>query len=91
MNLGRQDVKPAKLTPRQVGERYQVDPAKVLGWIHAGELVAIDVSQRAGGRPRYRIDPADLAAFEQRRRVRSPSPQPRRRRRTQHAGIIQFF
>jgi excisionase family DNA binding protein len=78
-------------TTRQVAERLAVNVDKVLGLIHAGELVAIDVSQRAGGRPRYRIDPADLAAFEQRRRVRSPSPQPRRRRRTQHAGIIQFF
>jgi hypothetical protein len=90
MNLGRQVVKKAKLTPRQVGETLQVDPAKVLGWIHAGELVAIDVSQRAGGRPRYRIDPADLAAFEQRRRVPAQRLGPRRRRK-KDASITEYF
>ena len=78
-------------TTRQVAERLAVNVDKVLGLIHAGELVAIDVSQRAGGRPRYRIDPADLAAFEQRRRVRPPNSQPRRRRRNSQTDVIEFF
>jgi hypothetical protein len=42
------------------------------------------------GRPRYRIDEADLIAFEN-RRLASPLPKPSRRRRTKPADVIEFF
>jgi excisionase family DNA binding protein len=81
---------PAKLTTRQVAERYSVNPDKVLAWIRAGELAAINVAEKAGGRPRYRIDPTDLAAFEARRLVRTQSSASIRRRK-QTTNVTEFF
>ena len=77
------------LTPPQIGEQYGVDPAKVLGWIRRGELRAMNVATTIGGRPRYRIAPADLAAFEAARSA-GPTPRVSRRRRTD-PSVIQFF
>ena len=51
------------LTPKQVAERHSVDVDNVLAWIRSGELPAINVGKR-NGRPRYRVDVVDLAAFE---------------------------
>ena len=53
-----------KVTPPQLAAEWGIDPAKVLRWIRAGELRAIDVSTVRGGRPRFLIDRADIAAFE---------------------------
>jgi len=47
----------AYLTPPQVAKRFAVDPAKVLCWIRGGELRAVDLATRTGGRPRYRNRP----------------------------------
>lgn len=85
---------PAKLTTRQVAERLGLggDTDKVLSWIRSGELPAINVARKATGRPRYRVDPGDLALFVSRRRVR---PQPdvtrRRRKRATTHNVIPFF
>jgi len=63
------------LSPPQVAKQLGVDPAKVIGWLRRGELVGVNVADRLGGRPRYRIDPAELAAFLQRRSTaRDPKP-----------------
>ena len=72
-----------KLKPAEVAGAWGVDVGKVLAWIHAGELPAVDVSKRRGGRPRWRIDVADLAAFEASRRNVQPkiTSTPRRSRR----------
>ena len=75
-----------KLTPPEVARRYRVSPDKVLIWIRRGELRAVNVATTAGGRPRFLIDEADLAVFENRR---TAGPQPkvsRRRRATEAAG-----
>lgn len=58
-----------KLTPPQIARRFGVSPEKVLAWIKAGELRAINASTRADGRPRYLVDETDLDAFEQQREV----------------------
>jgi len=80
-----------KLTPPQIAEQYHVAPETVIGWIRAGELPAIDVSSRPGvGRPRFRIDPADLAMFDARRQVVTPA-KPTRRRRKRNPDVIEFF
>ncbi len=69
-----------KITPPEVARLWGIRPSKVLAWIRSGELRAIDASERPGvGRPRYRIDLADLADFERRRAVRKPEPPQRRR------------
>lgn len=75
-------------TPPQVAEQYGVDVHKVIGWIQHGDLHAINVGNGAR-RPRYRISPADLAAFEASRSVQPPMPRIRRRRAD--PSVIQFF
>jgi hypothetical protein len=77
-----------KLTPPQIAIRYGVSTDKVLAWIRSGELRAMDASTRRGGRPRYLVDVADLAAFEQ---SRSATPVPTTRRRRATADVIEFF
>jgi len=78
------------LTPPQVADRFGVDAHKVLHWIRRGELRAIDVATVQGGRPRYRISPTELAAFELRR---SSAPEPRitRCRRRKDPHVVEFF
>jgi len=46
---------------------YGVGVHKVLGWIRRGELKAINAAVNQHGRPRFLIDLADVADFEQRR------------------------
>ncbi len=59
------------MTPSQVARRYGVSADKVLAWIRAGELRAINVAVKADGSlPRYRIDPTALADFERERAVK---------------------
>jgi len=77
------------LTPPQVASRLRVSPEKVIAWIRAGELRAIDVATRGSRRPRYRIDPADLAAFESGRAVVAKPATSQRRRR--NPEVIEFF
>jgi hypothetical protein len=70
-------------------ERFAVGEHTVLGWIHLGELRAIDVSRTRGGRPKWRISPESLAAFEE---LRTPTPPvPRMGRRKRAAGVIEFY
>lgn len=77
-----------KLTPPEIAERYGVSPDKVLAWIRSGELRAINLATTPGGRPRYRIDLADLLAFEQ-RRAAQPVARPARRR--QSPDVVEYF
>ncbi|MGA2061330.1 MAG: helix-turn-helix domain-containing protein [Thermoguttaceae bacterium] len=79
-----------KITPPQLAARYGCDVHKILTLIHIGDLPAIDVATKPGGRPRYLIDERDVEAFERRRSVQAPSPTPTRRRAKQ-PDIIQFF
>ena len=37
-------------------DRYHVGEHTVLGWIHNGELVAVNVSRRPGGKPRPAVE-----------------------------------
>ena len=78
------------VSPKQVAERYGCKSDTVLTWIHSGELRAIDVSSRKSTRPRFRIDPDDLAAFENRRSVQA-RPKIQRRRRRKDPRIIEYF
>lgn len=82
-----------KLTPPTVAKQWGVSADTVVGWIRSGQLKAIDVSSRPGvGRPRFRIDQADLIAFENSRAVHAPPLRPVRRRRTKEdSHIIRFF
>ena len=62
---------------------------KVLHWIKAGELGAINAATDRNGRPRYLIDQSDIAIFEASRAVQPPTP--RIRRRPADPSVIEFF
>jgi transposase len=59
---------------KQLQERYGVGEHTVLGWIHSGLLRAIDISRVTSSRPKWRITPEDLEAFEMRRSHKPPEP-----------------
>lgn len=63
---------------------------KVLAWINAGELRAINVAMNLKGKPRYRIDIKDLETFENRRMV-STKHQSNGHRRKKQKKVIEFF
>jgi hypothetical protein len=77
-------------TPPEVARRYRVKPDTVIDWIKSGELRAIDVSRPGSQRPRFRIDPADLVAFEN-KRLAKPQSAPKARRRAKDPQVIEFF
>jgi len=64
---------PTFLSPRELAELLSVSKDKVLGWIHAGELQAIDVRSPQSSRPQYRIPGDAVQAFSN---ARSTSPLP---------------
>lgn len=72
------------MTPPQVAKHLGVNRQKVLTWIANGELVAINIAQRAHGRGRYRVTASALADFLQSRQIR-PATKPVRRRRRVNA------
>jgi excisionase family DNA binding protein len=81
-----------RLTVADVAELYGCDANKVLRWIASGELRAIDVSERRGRKPRWRIDVDDLRAFESRRAsTAGDSPKaPRRKRPARPPDFIEY-
>ena len=77
------------LTPPDVAEQLGVEPPKVIAWINAGELVAVNVAQSLHGkRPRWRIDPRELEAFLLRRQKRPNAPRAKRRKLV---GVTEYF
>ena len=73
------------LTPPQVARRLGVNPDKVLRWIRSGELSAVNVTTKPGGRPKYRIAAADLDTFKNRR---SPQHRVKPKRAVKSSGKI---
>jgi excisionase family DNA binding protein len=69
-----------RITPRELAAEWGTTVALVLAHIHAGRLRAIDIG--VGNRRRWRIDRADVEAFEQARSNTSAGTQPVKRRRT---------
>jgi excisionase family DNA binding protein len=78
------------LSVHDLTERYGVSEHTVLGWIRSGELRAVNVGRRPGGKkPRWRITQEALEAFE---RARTPAPPlPRARRKRQPPEVIEFY
>ena len=69
------------MTLDQVAERYAVPTSRVRAWIRAGELVAVDVSKKAGSRkPRYIVTETALTDFERGRSTRPAARNARRRK-----------
>lgn len=81
------------LTPPELAHRWGVSAEQVIGWIRRGELRAVNLAARANGaRPRFKISPDAVAAFEVARSTQ-PAPRPARRRRRASSGaeVEQFF
>ncbi len=77
-------------TVADVAERYGVCEHTVLGWIARGELRAINVGRRPGGKkPRWRITQEALAEFELGRTATPPLRRAERRKRS--AEVIEFY
>jgi excisionase family DNA binding protein len=81
----------SKLTPPEVARLWGVSPDKVLAWIAGGELRAVNAATRPGGRPRWLIDRADLAAFEAARAARPAAPAPSITARVQMMHLCRCF
>ncbi len=67
--------------------RTKVD--KVYTLIGSGELQAVNIAQRRGGRPRWRISEEALQTFLRSRQSVKPAPATRRRKRPQ--SVTQYF
>ena len=80
---------PTKITPPVYARRLGVSQTKVLRWIMAGELPAMNAATRVGGKPRYLIDEADIVDFEQRRQAAAVSRQLSQRPR-KSVGVPQY-
>jgi len=76
-------------TVRDISESRAVSIDVVLAWIKSGQLRATDVSRAAGKKPRWRIAPSDLAAFEE-TRSSTPMPKPQRRRRKAETPVKEY-
>jgi Helix-turn-helix domain len=50
-------------TPKSLAAHLQVSVETVLGWIWSGQLEAVNVAAKPGGRPRWRIDPKAFERF----------------------------
>ena len=78
------------LSVRDLCKRFAVSEHTVLGWIRSGELRAVNVGRKlVSKRPRWRITPEALEAFEL---LRTPTPPlPKTKRRKQAADVIEFY
>jgi excisionase family DNA binding protein len=75
---------------KDICKRFGVGEHTVLAWIHSGELSAINVSRRAGGKPKWRITPEALQAFELLRSASPVKPRAKQRRKTA-TDVVQFY
>jgi len=68
----------AKDQEKKIAKMYGCNVYKILTWIRNGELKAINIATKLGGRPRYIVKREELEAFERRRQVQPPPPIVRR-------------
>lgn len=80
-------------TPTEVAKLYRVSINTVTGWIHRGDLAAVNVGTRPNaGKPRWRISDAALAAFEQSRQMTRSAPREARGPRKQKENdVVEFY
>ncbi len=76
-NTGQAELPHQPLTVPEVAKLLRVRPNKVLSWIRSGRLRGYNITERENGRPKYRVNPADLEAFSQQRAITQPAPKGR--------------
>lgn len=81
-------VERTKISVPYLAKQWGVSTAKIIGWIQAGQLKAINVADGPKKRPRYLIDVADIQTFEAARQV-LPATAKLRRRAAQN--VKEFF
>ncbi len=81
------------LTVPELAESLGCDQAKILHWLHTGQLVGVNIAENPRGRPRWRIPRESWEAFIAARSDQpAPAPHPhRQRRRRRDERIIEFF
>ncbi|MFB6320784.1 helix-turn-helix domain-containing protein [Saccharicrinis sp. FJH54] len=80
---------PPALTAGQVAAELDVSAATVCVWCSTGQLRAVNVSRKVGGRASWRIERRELDRFKESRTTSPPPPkQPRRRK---PADVIEFY
>ena len=79
---------PPTYGPPAIAKRLGVKPERVIAWIRAGKLQAMNVASPGCIRPRYRITPEALADFEASLMVIPPT-RPARRRATAKRRFFQ--
>jgi excisionase family DNA binding protein len=79
------------ITVPTFARRLGVNADTVHAWIASGELAAVDVSTKPGGRRRWRLLPEAIAAFESGRTSRPAPLRAGRRPWKRPAGFVKFF
>ncbi len=77
-------------TPPELAKLMGIQSMKIIGWIRSGELRAINLATKRGGRSRWRIKAADWAAFEEARTAKPPT-RPMRRPRRSNPPVKNYF
>lgn len=78
-------------TPPKLAKHWRVSVNKILYWIDAGELVAINMAANTDGKhPRWRISQEAVETFERRRSAVEPAKK-RKRRPFERRAIPHYF
>ena len=77
-------------SPPQAAQLLGVEVGKIHHWIKTGELVAVNVATRVGGRVRWRISPDELDRFLASRQSHSPQ-KPLRKQTRMDQRIVKFY
>lgn len=80
----------AKTTVPAYAEECGVTQATVLLWIRNGELQAVNVARKPGGRPSWRISREAIERFEA-GRTATPRPVATKTRRRKSPEVIEFY
>jgi len=78
------------ISPPELAKRYGCKPSRVIAWIRSGELVALNLASPGCARPRYRITPEAITAFEQAKSTAPPPPKKSKRYRSP-VTVREFF
>ena len=68
-----------------------IDQAKILGWIHRGELYAVNLAERPNGKPRWRIPLESWQAFLAAHSDRGAARHRAHRRRNAKKDVPQYY